>query len=227
MEKLITRVVKKANRWGLFDGARITRQLPKRARGDAREFAGEALEEGALLLPVGQGNQVFTSRARTAPASIAWLTKGQFEDAFQLQYNSESLSFTSGSGPKGAPFELIYLGEEQTDSKKKLFAVDLSAAEVKVGEHHSFEELRSFMKSRSDLLGTEEAVSISRAGYALALRNWAGGVKFCPACGGATRSVAIGTRKECTACGKKQYVDAQVHSPTLTPPTHTLSFFGE
>ncbi|QDZ19588.1 NUDIX hydrolase [Chloropicon primus] len=193
------------NRWGLFDGAKIARALPKTARVDPREFARREVERGAHILALGRGNTVLMT-LRGESKSIGWTDKTAIEEAFGIRYDAaEGTSFSSADERSGERYELIYLGREEGLGSRSYFALDLARHELLSSPKSGFGEIRSFLKSRDDLLGSEEGASVSRAGYALALRNWGKGIRFCPSCGSATRSTQIGTRKECTDCGKKQY----------------------
>ena len=197
----------RANRWGLFDGAGIARMLPKGE--NPSHFARRELERGALVLPVAKGNRVLMAREE-----IQWLTKPQIEETFQLRYEDDTASFTAAEDDASSPkFDLIFLGRDE-GREASFFALDLTThgdLDPRGGgpdEDPSFGELRAYIKAHGDLLGSgDRATAVSRAGYALALGNWARGVRFCPSCGSPTRSTAIGTRKQCTniACGKKQY----------------------
>ena len=212
--------------WGPFTAFR-TDGLPDAAQ--LFRKTKQALEEGALVLPITRGNKVFMERTGGGGDQgkrshhIKWLTQPQIEDHFQLQYHSDKTAFATRSKDLGqeeavvGTFELIYLGRTSTGGggNTEFFAIDLSqhqqpsttTEEAGRQEQCGFGELRTFVKENHDLLGTEQACSVSRAGYALALGNWAKGVSFCPSCGSPTRSSQIGTRKECTnrECGKKQY----------------------
>ena len=195
------------NRWGLFDGNALSRAIPKQARNDAGAFARRELDSGARILAVVK-NKVYLDEVD--PKQLGWLCRPQVEERFGLRYTSDdddgvSFASASASGEEegGVKFDLVYLGREE--GGRSFFALDLTRHRP-ASESPAFGELRSYIKENSDLLDSgERASSVSRAGYALALSNWARGVRFCPSCGGGPmRSAQMGTRRECPSCGKKQ-----------------------
>ena len=193
------------NRFGIFDGASIARALTPEAKGrDAGAFVSNSLDAGGLILPISK-NAVMRKNG-----NLAFLTQDQVEASFEgVRYDGSCGTFRDeGVGGNGRALPLIYVGRSTADDEhgQAIFTLDLSESSRNLGGL-DFEELRTVVRSDPHLFQTVRARAVSRAGYGVALANWARGQKFCVKCGSRTAPTDLGTRVRCTnpECGLKAY----------------------